>query len=63
VDEIEQLREKAQRYGTLAAKVTDARAIETLDNLIREAEARIAELREAGNKESADVRHSCAKSE
>jgi hypothetical protein len=49
MDEIERIREKAERWRQMATKVTDARAIEALNSLVRDAEDEIVRLRGEGS--------------
>jgi hypothetical protein len=48
MDEIERIRERAARWRALAIRTTDAKAIEALHHLAREAEDEIARLRGEG---------------
>jgi hypothetical protein len=48
VDKIEQVRARAERWRALATRTTDAKAIEALNSLAREAEAEIVRLRGEG---------------
>jgi hypothetical protein len=49
MDEIERIRERAEHWRAMATRITDARAIEALHHLAREAEAEIARLRGEGS--------------
>jgi hypothetical protein len=48
MDRIKRLRERAEYWRAMAARITDARAINVLHNLAEEVEAEIARLRAGG---------------
>jgi hypothetical protein len=49
VDEIERLRKRIEQWRTMAARITDLRAIEILNDLVRRDEVKIAWLQARGS--------------
>jgi hypothetical protein len=49
VDEIERLRKRIARWRTMAARITDPRAIEALNDLVRRDEVEVAWLQAKGS--------------